>query len=376
MSVKRTPLYEEHKKLNAKLVDFSGWEMPLWYDAGHIKEHNAVRNGVGIFDVCHMSEFSISGPSSVKFLEKVCTNNISNLKDYQAQYNFMLNESGGVVDDCIIYKINEQKWSLVANAGTIESDFQHLLKYADSEVTVKNESDDFAKLDLQGPYAPKLLEKVAGRKAVEKLGFYKFREGLKIGGTDIFVSRTGYTGEVGFEIFFWAKDVVRIWNLFLDEGKEFGILPCGLAARDSLRLEAGLPLHGHDIGPDMIATSSLWTFVLSDRDNYLGRDSIKSNSASYFVKPFVVDGRRKAMPGDKMLNSDGSEIGVVLSGVMSPTLNNKPIGFCKSNSDLKEGDSITFTDDSGKKKISAKICSVPFVEGLTWRKKMTNFIDN
>ncbi len=373
-NIRKTPLNEEHKKIGGKMVEFSGWEMPLWYKAGHSEEHNAVRNGVGLFDVCHMSEFSIRGSSALTFLKTILTNDIDRIKEYQAQYNFMLNEKGGVVDDCIIYKINDEKWSMVANAGNIESDFIHLQKYAGSDLTLINESEKFAKLDLQGKYAPKLLAKLAGINAVDKLGFYKFRGGININGIEAIVSRTGYTGEIGFEIYIDSNDAVKLWNIFLEEGKEYGILPCGLAARDSLRIEAGLPLHGHEISPDLLATGSLWTFVLSDRKEYIGRNAIKNSKPEYLIKPFMIEGKRKAMPGYKVYNTSDVEIGEVVSGVISPNLDNKPIGFCKIKEDLNKGDDVLFKDASGKRNFNGKITNTPFVDNLTWRKKMKNFI--
>jgi aminomethyltransferase len=372
--LRKTPLNEEHQKLDGRLVEFSGWEMPLWYKTGHTEEHNAVRNGVGLFDVCHMSEFSIRGPSAITFLKTVLTNDIDKIKEYQAQYNFMLNERGGVVDDCIIYKMNDEKWMLVANAGNIESDFQHLQRYAGSDLTLTNESTNYAKLDLQGRYAPKLLSKVAGLDAVNKLGFYKFRTGIDIDGTQVIVSRTGYTGEIGFEIYFDAKDASKLWNLFLEEGKEFGILPCGLAARDSLRIEAGLPLHGHEISPDMLATGALWDFVLSEREGYIGRNAIKDTKPEYHIKPFILEGKRKAMPHYKVYKGSDEPIGEVVSGVIAPTMDNTPIGFCKIKEDLQEDEGLVFKDQTGKRVFQGKIASVPFVKGLTWRKKMKDFL--
>ena len=373
-NLKKTPLYNEHIKLKGKLTEFSGWEMPLWYEAGHKAEHNAVRENVGLFDVCHMGEFSIKGKDTLKFFEKVLTNNVDKLKDGQAQYNFMLNEKGGVVDDCIVYRMTEDRWMLVVNAGDIEGDFEHLKKYCPEGLELENLSNQTAKIDLQGHNAPKLLAKLAGKESVEKLGFYKFREGYKVKDIDILISRTGYTGEIGFEIYFDANKAADLWNIFLEEGKEFGILPCGLAARDSLRIETGLPLHGHEIHPDMIALGHPWSFCISDRDNYIGSDAIKNGDVDYYIKSFAVDGRRKAMPHYKVLNENEKEIGEVVSGVMSPTLNNKPIGYCKVKEDLEDGAKLIFTDESGKRRIEGYTAPTPFVEGLTWRKKMKNFI--
>jgi aminomethyltransferase len=373
----RTPLYDEHVKLNGKMTDFAGWEMPLWYDAGHITEHNRVRAGVGIFDICHMGEFFIEGEEALDFFMKILTNNVDKLKNGQAQYNFMLNEKGGVIDDCIVYRRSEDKWMLVVNAGNIEGDFEHIKKNATPNLKIENKSDSMGKLDLQGKYAPKLLEKLAGRESVEKLGFYKFREGFKINDIDIIISRTGYTGEIGFEIYFDSSKAVELWNLFLEEGKEFDILPCGLASRDSLRLEAGLPLHGSEIHPDMIALGHPWSFCISDRDGYIGREALKNGKPEYYIKSFIVKGKRKAMPHYFVFTENGKQLGEVVSGVMSPSLNNQPVGYCKIKEDLPTETKLMFkrnADDPDKRGIIGLIRETPFVDTLTWRKKMKNFI--
>jgi aminomethyltransferase len=271
--------------------------------------------------------------------------------------------------------MSEDRWMLVVNAGNIDGDFEHLKKNNTFGLKLENKSDYYAKFDLQGKYAPKLLAKLAGKDSVDKLAFYRFREGFKIKNTDIIISRTGYTGEVGFEIYFDASKSLEMWNLFLKEGKEFGILPCGLAARDSLRLEAGLPLHGHEIHPDMIALGHPWMFCISDREEYIGRKALKNGKPEYYIKPFIVNDKRKAMPHYGVFNENDKQIGEVASGVMSPTLNNKPIGYCKIKEDLPENTKIFFKDETGKKKIEGYIAKNPFIDTLTWRKKMSEFID-
>lgn len=373
-NLKRTPLYNEHLKLKGKMTEFASWEMPLWYETGHKTEHNIVREAIGIFDICHMGEFLISGKSALNFFMKILSNNVQKLVDGQAQYNFMLNEKGGVIDDCIVYRIEQDKWMLVVNAGNIENDFEHVKKHSFPDLKLEDKSNDFAKLDLQGPLAPKLLSKLAGKESVEKLGFYKFRTGFNINGIDILISRTGYTGEVGFEIYFDSSKAIELWNIFLTKGKEFNILPCGLAARDSLRLEAGLPLHGHEIHPDLMALGHPWSFCISDRDDYIGSQTLKNSNVEYYIKSFVIEGKRKAMPHYKVYTEDDKLIGEVVSGVVSPSLNNKPIGYCKIKENLENDLKIIFKDESGKKKIEGFIKPTPFVEGLTWRKKMRNFI--
>lgn len=375
VDTKKTPLYDEHLKLEGKMSDFAGWIMPLWYSSGQSCEHHVTRKKCGLFDICHMGEFKIAGPESQRFLSGLLTNNVNLIKDGQAMYSFMLNEDGGVVDDCILYRFNPEDWMLVVNAGNIEGDFEWINKNVPSGVELKNMSDSIAKIDLQGPSAPLLMTKVAGIESIEKLRFFRFRRGIDINGIEVIVSRTGYTGEIGFELYTEVKNCIDLWRLLLKEGEEFGILPCGLGARDTLRTEAGLPLHGHELKKDRVAVGHPWEFAIDFESNFFGKEVLekkKKFGIDYFVLPFIIQGRRKAMPGWEVFKND-TIIGTVLSGVISPSLDNTPIGFVGINNFIQEDEEIQFRKPGSDQKISGMIAKIPFVP-LTSRKKIKQFL--
>jgi len=372
---KKTPLYDEHVRLQGKMSDFAGWIMPLWYATGQSKEHQATRNQCGLFDICHMGEFRIGGRESQKFLSTLLTNNIERMEDSQAMYSFMLNESGGVIDDCILYRFDSENWMLVVNGGNIESDFNWIKDHAPSSLTLENISDITAKIDLQGPSAPKLMAKVAGKESIDQLRFFRFKQGIHINNMEVLISRTGYTGEIGFELYTEVRHCIELWRLLLKEGDEFGILPCGLGARDTLRIEAGLPLHGHELKKDRIAIGHPWEFALDFESDFLGKEILiekKNSGIDYFVVPFIIEGRRKAMPGWEVIQND-EIIGTVLSGVLSPSLNNTPIGFAGIGRVLQEGEKIEFKKSGDDKRLSGRIAKIPFVP-LTSRKKLKLFL--
>jgi len=372
---KKTVLYDEHLKLGGKMSDFAGWIMPLWYPTGQVEEHHATRQKVGLFDICHMGEFDISGPGSKSFVENLLCNKVWKLTDNRAMYNFLLNERGGVIDDCIIYRFSEDHWMLVVNAGGIEGDLEWLKKNAPSDVELKNISDQTAKIDVQGPNAPKLLAKISDKEIIAGLKFFRFASDVDINGMKVLVSRTGYTGEIGFELYTDVENASKLWNLLLEEGKEFGILPCGLGARDTLRTEAGLPLHGHELHPDRVAVGHPWEFVLDSEHDFIGKQAIVSareKGKHEYVYGFVLEGRRKAMPGYKVFHQ-GSEIGTVLSGVISPTLENSPIGFVLVNKQLEPETELEFKRDEKQPAMRGVTKEIPLVPG-TARKKMAEFL--
>lgn len=377
MESKKTPLFEEHVKLGGKMADFAGWRMPLWYPTGQSEEHHATRKACGIFDICHMGEFEIAGSGSFAFLQWLLTNDLERLVDGQAMYNFMLNKEGGVVDDCIIYRFDSDHWMLVVNAGDIEGDFQWLKKNAPSDVKLENISDQTVKIDLQGPRAPKLMTKLTSTEILAGLKFFRFVPDVKIDGIELLVSRTGYTGEIGFEIYTDLKNGIDLWNLLLSEGNAYGLSPCGLGARDTLRTEAGLPLYGHELRPDRVAVGHPWEFAISWDTNFIGKDVLlreKDEGIGYFVFPFAMEGRRKAMPDWEVLIGD-EVIGTVLSGVISPSLNNTPIGFIGVNRSMEPGTPLNFRQKGSNRGLQGKVVEIPFVP-LTSRKKMANFLQD
>ncbi|MCK5145766.1 glycine cleavage system aminomethyltransferase GcvT [bacterium] len=376
MEAKKTLLYDEHIELGGKMADFAGWNMPLWYAGGQSKEHHATRNACGLFDICHMGEFEIRGAEALPFLSRLLTNNIEKLQDGQAMYNFMLNEQGGVVDDCILYRYDEEYFMLVVNAGDIAGDFEWLKKNAPENLALADISDEIAKIDLQGPAAPGLIAKVAGLESIRGLKFFRFRPGVQIHGMEVLLSRTGYTGEVGFEIYTHSDNAVKLWNLLLEEGTQLGCMPCGLAARDTLRTEAGLPLYGHELMADKPALAHPWMFAMDFDTDFIGKAALETRKADgidYHVCPFIMEGRRKAMPGWEVL-VDGKLAGLVLSGVIAPTMENTPIGFIGINTALEQDATIQFRQPGRDHTMDGHIVAIPFVRP-TSRKKLSNFVD-
>ena len=356
------------------MADFAGWIMPLWYPTGQSEEHHATRKACGLFDICHMGEFDITGKGSLDFFSRMLTNDIQGMADHQAMYNFMLNDSGGVVDDCILYRFDAEQWMLVVNAGTIAGDFDWLKSHAPAGLKLENISDRTAKLDLQGPAAPKLMSCWIDKTILSDLRFFRFLRDVDIDGNKVLVSRTGYTGEIGFELYTDMKNVHRLWALLLDAGKPLGILPCGLGARDTLRTEAGLPLHGHELLPERPAVGHPWEFAIRWDKDFLGKKALlaaKEKGPAYII-PFVMEGRRKAMTGWSV-NHAGQAVGKVLSGVISPTLNNTPIGFFESKQKFGTGELLQFRQPGREEILTGKVASSPFVPP-TSRKKMEMFL--
>jgi len=372
---RKTPLGMEHERLGAKMGEFAGWYMPLWYPSGQTAEHHAARNACGLFDICHMGEIDIRGPGSLNFLSSLLTNDVSSMQDDQAMYHFMLNELGGVIDDCILYRFDAEHWMLVVNAGNIETDYKWMQQHASGSVVLENLSGHIAKLDLQGPNAPRLIAHLTSSDQLAGLRFFRFLPEVDINGMSVMISRTGYTGEIGFELYAESMYARDLWQLLLKEGEAFGIQPCGLGARDTLRVEAGLPLHGHEIHPDRAAVGHPWEFAIAWDTEFIGRSALeekKENGTFYSVLPFEMHGRRKAMPGFTVLEN-GVNAGQVLSGAIAPTLENKPIGFLELNRDAEPGTILEFRQPGRSNALEGKIVTLPFVS-LTSRNKMQQFL--
>ena len=375
MEPKKTPLYDEHIRLGGKMADFAGWLMPLWYATGQSEEHHATRKACGLFDICHMGEFDIRGKGAFDYVNHMLTNDIGRIVDGQAMYNFMLNDHGGVVDDCIIYRFDQETWMLVVNAGDIDGDFKWLQDHCPENVELTNQSDQTVKLDLQGPLAPRLMTNWVDPELVGGIKFFRFVPDVNVEGMKVLMSRTGYTGEVGFELYTDLKNGLDLWNLLLEEGSKIGCLPCGLGARDTLRTEAGLPLYGHELQAGKVAVGHPWEFAISFDSDFLGKDKLdakKSEGIDYFVYPFVMVGRRKAMPEYDVYAGD-QRIGVVLSGVIAPSMENTPIGFVGVNRALEPDEPLRFGQPGKPPAFDGKVKTIPFVP-LTSRKKMSNFL--
>lgn len=375
MSFKLTPLVSEHERLGAKMGEFAGWLMPLWYPSGQSAEHHATRKACGMFDICHMGEFEIRGSGSLNYLSGLLTNDVRRMEDSQAMYHFMLNEQGGVVDDCILYRFDAEHWMLVVNAGNIESDFLWMQRHTFGDMTLENISDRIAKIDLQGPHSPKLMGRLTSPDQLADLRFFRFLPDVDVKSMPVLISRTGYTGEIGFELYAESRFAVDLWRLLLKEGEELGIMSCGLGARDTLRVEAGLPLHGHEIRPDKIAVGHPWDSAIDWDSDFIGKAALlekKQKGLDHFILPFQMHGKRKAMPGN-LVFENGNEAGIVLSGVISPTRDNQPIGFLELNRQAKPGTVLKFRQPGRPDALAGEIGALPFVL-LTSRKKLHQFL--
>lgn len=335
---KRTPLYDEHINLGAEITEFGGWDMPIYYPGGIIYEHKAVRKEAGLFDASHMGEIFVIGPNALEFVQKVSANDASRLKVGQIQYSFFLNENGGVIDDLLVYKLGEHVFLLVVNAGNTERDWQWLKKYEEETMCVKciNRSDDIALLAVQGPKAQEIMYSVLGESfaggiglsltdpvtSIALLPYYNFGY-TEICGKFVLISRTGYTGEDGFEIFCHSENAVNIWRMLLKKGN---LVPCGLGARNTLRLEAGMPLWGHELGEDgIVLDANLGRFIGWDKkEEFIGKQALihyGKSMLNQFFTGLIMDGRQIARDGYEIYDSEGKDrIGWITSGAPSPTL--------------------------------------------------------
>lgn len=353
-----------HKQLNAKMVEFAGYEMPIQYPKGIIAEHLIVRNKVGVFDVSHMGEFEIRGKQALEFVQYISINDASKLKVGQAQYSAMAYPDGGLVDDMLVYNLGDY-YMLVVNGANIDKDWEWVNKNKSQfEVELINASDDINLLAVQGPDSLKTLQKLTD-KDMSQIEYYHFTIG-KMSGIDAIISRTGYTGELGFEIYFRGDEQVatQMWNAIFQAGKEFGIEPVGLGARDTLRLEKGYCLYGNDIDQttNPIEAGLGWITKLN-KDNFIGKDAIarvKEQGPSRKLVGFISDAD-KFIPRHhyEIFSKEGIKIGFVTSGNISPVLN-KPIGMGYVDINFAKPDTEIEIEARGRK-FPAKVVKFPFV---------------
>ncbi len=324
VATKKTPLYDEHVRLGARMVPFAGWLMPVQY-TGIVNEHQAVRNNIGIFDISHMGQLIAEGGSARTWLNTILTNNVDKLHVGTGQYTFLLNEDGGIIDDLIVYRIGEQKFLLVVNAARTEEDFVWLQNHLKGGRTcrLENRSADFGGVAIQGPRIAELFHALFDQDsdlpARNSIADFRFEE------TTVSVARTGYTGEDGIEVFFGATDAVTFWNAALEKGKPFGIKPCGLGARDTLRLEMCYPLNGSDLSPERNPIEAgLGFFVDLTKPNFISRDVLlktKENGPREKLVPFRMKEKGPPPRPHYAVFQNGERIGEVTSGTLSPSLN-------------------------------------------------------
>ncbi len=331
-TLKRTPLFNEYAKYGGKTIDFGGWELPVQFSS--IKEeHEAVRSRAGLFDVSHMGEIIVEGKDAVHFLQRLLTNDISKIAIGSAQYNLMCYENGGVVDDLLVYRLEEYCYLLCVNAANIDKDFEWLKNHVEGSVTVTNRSNEYGQLALQGPLSEEVLQALTDTN-LSNIQYFKFQNGVLISGHEVLLSRSGYTGEDGFEIYGSPEAIVELWGAILTAGKEKGILPCGLGARDTLRFEACLPLYGQELSKDITPLEAGMGFVVKLQKNseFIGRAALLKQKENGLKRKLVgIEMIDKGIPrhGYKILKN-GIEIGEVTTGTQSP-LTKRNIGLALIN---------------------------------------------
>ncbi len=359
MSLKRTPLYEKHVEAKGKLIEFGGWEMPVQYE-GITVEHHAVRGMAGLFDVSHMGEVDVTGPQADQFVQYLVTNDASVLNDNQVMYGMMCQKDGGVVDDLLVYKFTSAHFYLVINAANIDKDYAWIEKVAkDFDVKVQNVSDAVGEVAVQGPKAETILQRIAD-KELSNIEFFYCDRAVNIAGVTCMVSRTGYTGEDGFEVYAAAEEIGLVWDALLEAGKEDGLMPAGLGARDTLRFEACLPLYGHEISSEITPLEAgLSMFVKLDAGDFIGREALAKQKADGIPRKLVGFELDKGIAREgSLVLKDNKEIGFVTTGYHSPTLS-KSIGLALV--ERSYGDMGAELDIQVRKKVrSAKVISKRF----------------
>jgi aminomethyltransferase len=319
---KRTPLYEEHVRLGARMIPFGEWIMPVQY-SGIMDEHQAVRKNVGVFDISHMGQLIATGPSAAGWLNEMLTNNIEKLEVGTGQYTFLLNERGGIIDDLIVYRTAPQEFLLVVNASRSDEDFAWLQRHIANDTKLENRSTDYGGLAVQGPRVVELFQALLGMD-VELPARNQIRN-FDYDGIELTIARTGYTGEDGVEVFFPAKDAAKIWSDLLAKGKALGIRPCGLGARDTLRLEMCYPLNGSDLSPEHNPIEAgLGFFVDLKKPKFIGREELAKAKESGTANKLVAFRMKTKGPPPRphyAVWREGERIGEVTSGTLSPSLN-------------------------------------------------------
>jgi aminomethyltransferase len=362
-TLKQTPLNAMHRRLGGRMVEFGGWDMPVQYPAGTVEEHNRTRTRAGLFDVSHMGEIEVRGADAIAFVNGLCSNDAAKLVDGQAQYSALTTEGGTVVDDLLVYRFGAEHLLLVVNASTTEKDWDWITSHRrDERVELTNRSADFCQIALQGPDALRILQTLTETPLAE-IKYYHFREG-RVGGVEAIISRTGYTGEDGFEVYAAPDAAERLWQKMLDaggHGSPDGVLPCGLAARNTLRLEAGMALYGHEITDETtLLEANLGWITKLNKGDFTGREVLarqKEEGVTRKLVGFEVTDRGIARDGQDVY-ADGAKVGQVTSGSPAPYLK-KNIGMAYVPAGLTNVGQQIQIDVRGRL-VGAQIVPVPF----------------
>ena len=352
--LKRTPLYEAHLALGGKMVDFGGWALPVQYSS-ILDEHRAVRENCGLFDVSHMGELFIKGPEALKLLQRLMTNDFSTLKPCSCRYSPMCYPSGGTVDDVLVYMFNEEKYLLVVNASNTKKDFDWINANADGlNVLVANESERFAEVALQGPCAEEVLAPLCSMALPEK--YFSFNSKLTVAGVPAIVSRTGYTGEDGFEVYYEAKYGLDLYNALLDRVQSAGGLPCGLGSRDTLRFEAGMPLYGHELSESITPKEAGLGFAIKlNKEAFIGKEALTAEPSRKRIGLKLLERGIAREQCEVFLN--GKLIGITTSGGPAPTLGGN---YAMALVDISAKDAKEFEVSVRGRKLKAEAAALPF----------------
>ena len=361
--MKKTALNDVHNSLGAKMVQFAGFDMPVEF-SGITNEHLAVRNAAGMFDVSHMGEFWVKGPKALDFLQKITSNDVAVLTPGKIQYSCFPNGNGGIIDDFLLYRYDEEKYMLVVNASNIEKDWNWCAQNNSEGAILENASDNISLLAVQGPKTTEILQKLTATD-LSAIPYYNFVTAPFAGANDVIISNTGYTGAGGFELYIYNNDAVTVWNAIMEAGKEHGLIPVGLGARDTLRLEKGFCLYGNDIDETTspIEAGLGWITKFTDSKNFIDKEFLlkqKTDGVSRRLKGFILEEKGIPRQHYEITDRDGNIIGQVTSGTMSPILK-QGIGMGYVNSDFlkKKDDNIAIRIRN--KDLKAKIVKVPFV---------------
>lgn len=357
--MKNTALTHIHEGLGAKMVPFAGYNMPVQYEGVNI-EHETVRNGVGVFDVSHMGEFFITGPHALELIQKVTSNDASTLTNGRAQYSCLPNQTGGIVDDLIVYKINDEKYLLVVNASNIEKDWAWISQLNTVGAEMYNASEEYSLLAIQGPMAMEAMQALTPAD-LAAIKYYHFEIGEFAGVQDVIISATGYTGSGGFEIYVKNEDVEQVWNKVFEAGEAYGIKPIGLAARDTLRLEMGFCLYGNDIDDTTSPLEAGLGWITKFTKDFTNSEALKQQKEAGVSRKLVgFELTERGIPrhGYEIVDANGTIIGIVTSGTMAPSLN-KGIGLGYVPAALASEGSEIFIRIR-KNDVAAQVVKLPF----------------
>lgn len=355
----KTPLYDAHVKAGGKMVPFAGYILPVQYGTGVNKEHLAVRTAVGMFDVSHMGEILCEGPDALDNLNRILTNDFTSMVNEQARYSPMCNERGGTVDDLIVYKFDENKYFLVVNAANKDKDYRWMLDHQEGEVTFTDVSDQYAQIAVQGPKALDVIRKLAAEESIPSKYYYA-KTNVEVAGIPCIVSKTGYTGEDGVEIYLPAARAEKMWDALLEAGEEFGLIPCGLGARDTLRMEAGMPLYGHEMDDGISPIEAGLGFAVKmKKDDFIGKKPMEEAGEPKTVRVGLkVTGRGIVREHQDVYSEAGEKIGQTTSGTKTPCIE-KPIAMARVPKECSGIGTKLIVDVRGRK-VETEVIPLPF----------------